>query len=135
MNRSTFNKKLDAILQLKQFEKVTKKRENEMNPILKEEDRIVKKLKLLLENGKIDEALFKKRKPVGAGPARLYGLAKVHTNTVPVRPVLSMPNSAYFKIANQVTSWLSVVDECKINCSTEQVSNTVKKVTLVKTRS
>ena len=39
-----------------------------------------------------------------------------------MRPVLSMPGSAYYKIATQVTEWLSVVEECKINSSTKKVA-------------
>lgn len=32
-------------------------------------------------------------------------------------PVMSMPGSAYHKIAEQCTEWLSVVEECKIQFS------------------
>ena len=62
-------------------------------------------------------------------PARLYGLAKVHKTGVPVRPV-SMPGSCYYQTAEQVARWLSVVDECKINSSTEKISEKIKSATL-----
>jgi len=35
--------------------------------------------------------------------------------------VLSMPGSAYYKIANQIAGWLSVVKEYKINSSTKTI--------------
>lgn len=35
-----------------------------------------------------------------------HGLAKIHKHDVPLRPVLSMPGSAYHKIALQVADWL-----------------------------
>jgi len=91
---------------------------------------IVETLKELRDSGKIDVSLYRKCKPRGSQPARLYGLAKVHKDVIPLRPVLSMPGSCYHKTAVQVADWLSVVDECKINSSTEQISQMLKSVTL-----
>ena len=87
-------------------------------------------LKNLRDSKNLDRDLYKKLKPRGSQPARLYGLAKVHKKEVTVRPVLSMPGSCYYKVAVQVAEWLSVVDECKINSSTEQISNMIKSVRL-----
>ena len=64
-------------------------------------------------------------KPVGSQPPRLYGLAKVHKTDTPVRPVLSMPGSAYYGIAKQVAFWLSHVPECNINSSTKTVCDSL----------
>ena len=50
-------------------------------------------------DGKIKEDLYEALRPRGSQPARLYGLAKVHKNNTPMRPVLSMPGSAYHKVA------------------------------------
>ena len=130
MKRSVYNQKIDAILQLPQFEKWVKPRKNAIHPLLKEEERIVKALKDLRDTGKIDRALYRKCKPRGSQPARLYGLGKVHKTVVPLRPVLSMPGSCYYKTAVQVAEWLSVVDECKINSSTEKISTMIKSVSL-----
>ena len=69
-------------------------------------------------------------KPIGSQPPRLYGLVKIHKPTVPVRPVLSMPGSAYHKIALQVADWLSIVDECKINCSTKVIADKLNEINL-----
>ena len=41
-----------------------------------------------------------------------------------------MPGSAYHKIAVQVTEWLSVVDECKINSSTKSIADSLKSIKL-----
>ena len=41
-----------------------------------------------------------------------------------------MPGSVYYKIALQVTEWLSVVHECKINVSTKCISETLKEIKL-----
>ena len=47
-----------------------------------------------------------------------------------MRPVLSMPGSPYHKIALKMTQWLSVVSECKINCFTEEISESLHTVML-----
>ena len=88
-----------------------KKRKNEKHPVLKEEERIGNILKRLKEEGKIDEELYQTLWPQGNQPACLYGLAKVYKKNTPVRPVLSMPRSAYHKVALKVAEWLSVVPE------------------------
>ena len=79
---------------------------------------------------KISEELFDRLKPRGSQAPRLYGLAKIHKDNVPLRPVLSMPGSAYHKIACQVTEWLKVVPECNINTSTKSISDSLKDIEL-----
>ena len=69
-------------------------------------------------------------KPTGSQPARLYGLAKVHKTDTPMRPVLSMPGSAYHGVAQVVANWLSNVPECKINCSTKSICDSLKNIQL-----
>ena len=108
MKKEVDHTKLDAILKLPQFEKISITRKNAKHPILKEEERIINILKNMKQEERIDE-------PTGSQPPRLYGLAKVHKNNIPMHPVLSMPGSAYHQIANQVAEWLSTVPECQIN--------------------
>ena len=43
-----------------------------------------------------------------------------------MRPVLSMPGSAYHKIGKQIAEWLSHVPECKINTSTKKICDSLK---------
>ena len=130
MKSETYNEKLNDILSLPQFKKVLPTRKNEKNPILKEEQRITTLLEQLKKQNKISNKLFYKLKPIGSQPPRLYGLAKIHKDNVPVRPVLSMPGSAYHNIAKIVTEWLSVVPECNINSSTKIISDQLSKIKL-----
>ena len=130
MKKDAYELKLDAIIDLPQFERVVSTRKNAKHPVIKEEERIVTTLQRLRDNESISEELYRKLKPVGSQPARLYGLAKVHKTDTPMRPVLSMPGSSYYKIANCVADWLSVVDECKINSSTKQISDHLHHVKL-----
>ena len=69
-------------------------------------------------------------KSKGGQLPKLYGLAKVHKESVPVRPVLSMPGSPYCKLAEKVAKWLSVIPESKINCSTQKTVDQLKNVKL-----
>ena len=66
----------------------------------------------------------------GHQPPRLYGLAKVHKTDTPMRPVLSMPGSAYHKIGKQIATWLSEVPECQINTSTKKICDSLKDIKL-----
>ena len=79
---------------------------------------------------KIDKELYDKLYPTGSQPARTYGTAKVHKTTVPMRPVLSMPGSAYHNTALQCAEWLSVVEECQINSSTKSISDSLQSIEL-----
>ena len=130
MKREMYQKKLDVILNLPQFEKVTQTRKNAKNAVLKEEERILSTLKQLRNDGKINGELFEKLKPIGSQPARIYGLAKIHKQSVPVRPVLSMPGSSYHPVGIQIAEWLSNVPECQINTSTKEIADHLKEVTL-----
>jgi len=130
MKTTDYHAKLNSILQLPQFKKTSPARKNAKQPVLKEEHRIMEILKKMKLEGKINESLYEKIRPVGSQPPSLYGLAKVHKNNIPVRPVLSMPGSVYHKIGNQVAEWLSVVPECKINSSTKSISDKLSDICL-----
>ena len=130
MKRQTYIFKLNDILNLEQFEKVTFTRKNGRDLCLKEEDRINSALQNLHEQGKIDNQTLKKLKSMGGQLPRLYGLAKVHKKDTPLRPVLSMPGLPYNKIAQKVTEWLSVVPESKINSPTQKTVGSLKRTTL-----
>ena len=130
MPKETYHEKMNSIINLPQFEKFGNKRKNAKHPVLKEEERVCKILKDLKDDGLIDGELYETMRPVGSQPARLYGLAKVHKKNTPIRPVLSMPGSAYHKVAKQVAEWLTAVPECKINSSTTSVCEKLKSVRL-----
>ena len=132
MPKETYNSKIKAITDLPQFEKYIDKRSNARHPIFIEEDRVCNKLEELYKQGKFSKVIYDRLCPVGSQPPRLYGLAKVHKPGIPLRPVLSMPGSAYHEIAKQIATWLSVVPECQINCSTESIVNQIKSVKLDK---
>ena len=130
MKSTTYKSKIAEILQLRQFENIQITRKNAKNMSVKEEERINDILQELLHTHEIDETSFEDMKSMGGQLPRLYGLAKIHKPNVPIRPVLSMSGSPYYKIAEKVTKWLSMVPESRINCSTKKTVDQLKDVTL-----
>ena len=98
---------------------------------LEKEERINTVLEELNERGKIDEKFLKSIKSIGGQLPRLYGLAKVHKENIPVRPVFSMPGSLYYKLVEKTTEWLSVIPESKINCSSKETVDNLRNISLV----
>ena len=130
MPRETYEKKLEPIINLPQFEKYVDGRKNAKHPILKEEDRVTDVLRNLKNDGKISETLFNELKPVGSQAPRLYGLAKIHKDGTPLRPIVSMPGSAYQRVAKKVASWLAQVPECNINTSPDKIAKQLPNIKL-----
>lgn len=73
------------------------------NTIIKEEDRISAELLNHKKSGHISEELYKSLKPVDSRPAQLYGLAKVHKEKIPLRPIVSIPGTSYHKIGKFIS--------------------------------
>ena len=130
MQSSEYESKLMDILALPQFQKITTSRKNAKNAVLKEHDRVAATLSQMQREGRISQDLHSKLKPIGSQPPRLYGLAKVHKQNTPLRPVLSMPASAYYNIAKQVAEWLAVIPQAQINTSSKQISDEIKQLNL-----
>ena len=130
MKADSYHHKLNEILQLDQFKKEVNPRKNSRDLILREEERINDELQRLHDNGKITDELLRQLHSRGGQPPRLYGLAKVHKSSVPVRPVLSMPGSPYDKLGTIVTKWLSVIPCSQIRCTNKDVVDKIKEMTL-----
>ena len=128
MKNTTYEGELVDILNGDQFEKVTKT--SKKNNILAIEDNMNKSLKSLLKNGEIDGDLFKKLKCTGSQPARLYGWAKVHKVNSPLRPVLSLPGSAYDRLNKWLTKFFDKVPGANIETSTEGMRQRLEQIAL-----
>ena len=126
MKSSEYESKMMDILSLTQFEKITTTRKNAKDVTIKEHERVREVLTELRDSGKIQEELCDQLKTCGSQPPRIYGLAKVHKANTPLRPVLSMPGSAYYKIAKQVAEWMAVIPEAQIKSSSKQISDQIK---------
>ena len=78
-------------------------RKNTRNLTLKDEEDILNTLKEFKLYSKIGEEFFYQIKPKGSQPPRIYDLAKLHKNDMPLLHVLSMLGSPYRKVALKVT--------------------------------
>ena len=130
MKCQSYENKLMDILKLKQFKKMEKARKNAKEFCIKVEEIINSVLEELNERGTIDKQLLKSIKSAGGQLRRLYGLSKVHKQNIPVRPVLSMPGSPYYKVVKKITEWLSVIPESKISCSSKQTVDNLRNISL-----
>ena len=78
------------------------------------EKNISKILHRLFRDKVIDNALLNSLKPRGSQLPRMYGLPKIHKNSVPLRPILAMMSSPQHKLAR----WLaSIIDPIRKSIS------------------
>lgn len=54
----------------------------------------------------VDEFVYKNVYPTGSQPGKLYGMVKVHKDGNPVRPVISMINTAEYNLAKWLDSYI-----------------------------
>ena len=103
---------------------------SDKNLLAKTETAFNKELQVLYKNGKIEKEFYERSRSCGAQPARLYGLAKVHKERIPLRPVLSLPGSSYEKLTNDLSRLFKDIPECQIKCSTQKIKEAISEVTL-----
>ena len=130
MKEDTYRTKLEDITNGAQFEKITNTRKNARHIIIKEEERINDVIETLKNEGKINTTLASLLTSRGGQPPRLYGLAKIHKDDIPLRPVVSMPGSPYYNIGKKVAEWLERIEESNINCNTPKLMKLLKSTQL-----
>ena len=73
--------------------------------IIEIEKDINKELLAMKKKHEVIEALYTRLRSMGAQPAKLYGLAKVHKQGTPLRPVLSLPGSSFNHLNKTLKHW------------------------------
>ncbi|CAF4598635.1 unnamed protein product, partial [Rotaria sp. Silwood2] len=81
---------------------------------IKQEDRLIRKLRKLKETKFISDEEFKYCYPTGSIPARMYGLPKIHKTGLPLRPILSASGTYNYKLAKFLVRRLSHLRKHKI---------------------
>ena len=66
---------------------------------LKQEDKICRFLRKLLDNKIITKDQYNNMYPTGTGPGILYGSPKVHKQSTPMRPIVAAYNTAAFNLS------------------------------------
>ena len=73
----------------------------------------------------MDEDLYQRLRCSGTLPAILYGLAKVHKGNNPLRPVLSLPGSAYERPNKWLAKLFDKVPGANFETSTSKIAETL----------
>ena len=126
MRKQTYESKLESLLQSAQF---VKKDATTDEVILKIEKELNKEL---LAMNKRDEIiyihLYSKMRPTGGQPARLYGLAKVHKDETPLRPVLSLPGNSYENLNKTLAKFFDNIDGANIETNTKEAREKIENI-------
>ena len=134
MFKQDYFKKIDDLLKLPQFEIYSPKSNERVHTSMVTEDRFNRALHKLitvvdndfigpLAKNMVRRHFFNNLTGTGSHLPKLYGLAKVHKDGVPLRPVISFPGSAYHNLAKYLSKILKPIKESQINCSVNDVIN------------
>ena len=94
MNRTDYIQKLCNIVNnTSKFTQLTS------YPTEKREARLQGYFYRLYKSGHLDEASYKRIRPTGSNPSRLYGLPKIHKQGTPLRPIISQIGSYTYELA------------------------------------
>ena len=128
MKKETYKKKLKDLLQAEQF---SEKKNLTDSVIMKIEKDISKELLAMKKKDEISEAFYNRLRSTGAQPARLYGLAKVHKQGTPLRPVLSLPGSSYDNLNKILAKYFDeIAGAKKIETNTQMAREILEKTEL-----
>ena len=72
------------------------------DPTTKYTNKLVNLLKSIKSEGEMEEALYKKLYPTGAGSPKFYGLPKIHKERNPLRPIVSSIGAASYEVAKEL---------------------------------
>ena len=90
-----------------------------------------KELLAMKKKDEISEALYTRLRSTGAQPARLYGLAKVHKQGTPLRPVLSLPGCSYDNHIKTLAKYSFEIEGANIDTNTQMAREILEKTELV----
>lgn len=76
------------------------------NPILSQKRRLRKRICKLKKEKKLSDEEAKKIRPTDAAIARFYGFPKIHKESVPLRPIVSLRGTPMFGLAEWLTKGL-----------------------------
>ena len=107
MRKETYEKKPKDLLHAEQ---VSERKNLTDSVIMKIEKDINKELLAMQKKDEISEAMYNRLRSTRALPARLYGLAKVHKQGTPLRPVLSSPGSSYDNLNKTLAKYFDEIE-------------------------
>ena len=127
MKKETYEKKLKDLLQAEHF---SERKNLTDSVIMKNEKDINKELLAMKEKDEMNEALYTRLRSTGAQPARMYGLAKVHKQDTPLRPVLSSPGSSFDNLSVTLAKFFDEIEGANIETNTQMAREILAKTEL-----
>ena len=89
------------------------------NPSKMTTNRINQKLKQLKDKDKLNETTYHRIRPNDASTAKFYGLPKIHKESIPLRPIVSLPGSPTYKLSKH----LAIILHPLVKTSTHTINN------------
>ena len=76
------------------------------DPTTKQKNKLIAILKTIKSEGGINDNIYKRLYPTGAGTPKYYGLPKVHKEGVPLRPIISRRGAATYESPKELAKIL-----------------------------
>ena len=76
------------------------------DPTTKYKNKLANLLKTIKTEGEIDETLYRKLYPTGAGSPKFYGFPKIHKQRISLRPIVSSIGAASYETAKELAKIL-----------------------------
>ena len=117
LNKSDYTNKINTVLHDEtKFERVGPASTCDNTAAM--ESRLQKRLFELFKAKLISEEVYGSLRPTGSQKPQIYGLSKTHKPKVPLRPILSITDSAHHELSKWLASLLQpVLDRYTIHCS------------------
>ena len=96
MKKEEYIKKAEELLLTDTYKTIS------IDPTNKHKTKLIKLLKTIKAEGGINEAVYKRLYPTGAGIPKFYGLPKVHKEGIPLRPIVSSIGAARYETAKEL---------------------------------
>ena len=113
MKKEEYIKKAEELLLTDTYKTISN------DPTNKHRTKLIKLLKTIKAEGGINEAVYKRLYPTGAGVPKFYGLPKVHKEGIPLRPIVSSIGAASYETAKELARILKPL----VGSSPYQVQN------------
>jgi hypothetical protein len=118
MNKTDYINKMNHILSDQtKFKKIDNT--TPFKQCLRNDDKICRLLRKLLDNGAINQGQYNSLYPTGSSPGIMYGLPKIHKPNAPLRPILAAYNTPTYSISKFL---IPLLQDCTINQYTLQNS-------------
>ena len=114
MDTEEYKKKAEELLQQPTYKFIP------TDPTTRYKNKLINLLKTIKAEGGINEAVYKRLYPTGAGSPKFYGLPKIHKEGMPLRPTVSSIGAVTYATSKELARILKPL----VGRSPYQVQNT-----------